>query len=205
MRINPFLYLSLVLCLGCNTQNSPAPANQTTSIEPAAAEAPAVDAAAESDTAPPGDEVTVTIKDFDGLQELIASKRGKVVVMDCWSTWCDPCVKEFPGLVRLHEKYPADKLACISLSFNFDGGKNETPEEHQEPVLDFLRGQRATFDNVIARVPAEELYKLLGFKSAAVPAIFVYDRDGHIAEQFESADAKYSNVEKLVDELLEKP
>lgn len=149
------------------------------------------------------DAVTVEIKDFDGIQELLASKRGKVVVMDCWSTFCEPCMKEFPGLVELQKEYGPDDLACISLSFNYDGAKNETPEEHQEQVLNFLRQQHATFDNVIASVPADTLYQKLGFKSASVPAIFVYDRDGNAARQFEGPDAKYSDVRTLVVELLD--
>lgn len=191
----------LLLAFGCNSQQRPAPRNETAN----APTSESVDTAQAADEAPegmPADGVTVQIKDFDGIQELIASKRGKVVVMDCWSTFCEPCVKEFPGLVRLHEKY-GDKVACISLSFNYAGGKNETPEEHQEAVLEFLRSQHATFDNVLASVPDEELYQRLGFKSAAVPAIFVYDREGSIARQFESAEAKYSEVEKLVAELIE--
>ena len=161
-------------------------------------------AAANAKQTPAANDVTVEIKDFDGIQNLIASKRGKVVILDCWSTWCDPCVKEFPGLVALHKKYPADDLACISLSFNYEGSKKEQPEDHVEGVLEFLRSQDATFDNVIASVPSEELYQLLGFKSASVPAIFVYDREGDIARQFESEGAKYTDVGKLVDELIEK-
>lgn len=149
-------------------------------------------------------DVTVEIKDFNEIEELIASKRGKVVVVDCWSTWCDPCVKEFPGLVELHNKFKPTDLACVSLSFNYEGGRKEKPADHVEPVLEFLRGQKATFDNVIASVPSEELYQKLGFKSAAVPAIFVYDRDGTIAKQFESEEAKYSEVGRLVAELIEK-
>lgn len=150
------------------------------------------------------DEVTVEIKDFDGIHELIASKRGKVVVMDCWSTWCDPCVKEFPGLVELHNQFSPDDLACVSLSFNYGGGKKETPEEYTKPVLDFLTAQNAAFDNVIASVSPDELYQKLGFKTAAIPAIFVYDREGKIARQFEGEEAKYSGVRKLVAELIEK-
>ena len=203
-----------VLCLaiwvyGCSKQSAPPTVvNKPGGVELAE---PSVDSSASSDAAAEGErprtegEVTVEVKDLDGIRELIASKRGKVVVMDCWSTWCEPCVKEFPGLVKLHEKYNPDDLACVSLSFNYGGGKNETPEDYKEEVLEFLQAKRATFDNVIASVPSEELYKPLGFKTGAVPAIFVYDRDGQIARQFEGADAKYSDVDKLVAELLEQP
>lgn len=204
MRICFFLCLPALLQLGCNAQNPPSSRPAATS--PAAESPTALPATSSADETQPADAggVAVQIKDYEGLEELIAGKQGKVVVMDCWSTWCSPCVKEFPGLVKLHEKYGPDRVACISLSFNYEGGKNDTPEEHQEEVLEFLRGQKATFDNVLASVPAEELYRLLGFETAAIPAIFVYDREGKIARQFEGADAHYSEVEKLVAELLEK-
>jgi thiol-disulfide isomerase/thioredoxin len=203
--------LLVTVLVGCGeAQKSP--------TRPAAsASASGSDATAEpiaSESAPPestaaevertSSDVMVEIKDFEGIQNLIAGKRGKVVVMDCWSTWCDPCVKEFPGLVALHKRYGADRLACISLSFNYEGGKKEKPEDHIEGVLEFLRSQEATFDNVIASLPSEELYKQLGFKSATVPAIFVYDREGKITRQFESTEAKYAEVGKLVAELIEK-
>ena len=43
---------------------------------------------------------------------------------------CDPCVKEFYRLVELQKKHGRDKLACISLSFDFEGtGK---PEDQQD-------------------------------------------------------------------------
>jgi thiol-disulfide isomerase/thioredoxin len=206
MRSSIAFCLSLFIQFGCNAQNPAASVNQSGKAQPAKTSFDgASPASLPTEAKQPGttEAVTVEIKDLEGIQELIASKRGKVVVMDCWSTWCDPCVKEFPGLVKLHQKYGPDRIVCISLSFDYEGGKNDTPEEHKEPVLEFLRSQGATFDNVIASVPPDELYKPLGFKTAAVPAIFVYDRDGNVATQFESAEAKYSEVEKLVAELLQ--
>ncbi len=59
---------------------------------------------------PPGyssDDVRLQTLDYDGLQKLIASKQGKVVVLDVWSTGCPPCMKSFPDLVALQRKYRA--------------------------------------------------------------------------------------------------
>jgi thiol-disulfide isomerase/thioredoxin len=205
--MRPIILVSLFLTfpIACDSQSptSPSKAPDASATPEPAVDRAADDAPAKAATDAAADQIAVEIRDFDGIQELIASKRGKVVVMDCWSTWCDPCVKEFPGLVELHKKYDGKDLACISLSFNYEGGKKETPEEHEEGVLEFLRGQGATFDNVIASVPSEKLYRQLGFKSATVPAIFVYDRQGQVAKQFESDEAKYSEVGKLVAELIE--
>jgi thiol-disulfide isomerase/thioredoxin len=196
-RTAPCLFVALMLALhsGCQQQSATETASPPT--KPATdggAAAPAAETAADST-------IKVQFKGYDGVQELIKSHQGKVVVMDCWSTWCEPCVKEFPGLVKLHEKYGADKVAC----FNYEGLKKETPEEHEESVLKFLREQRAEFDNVIANEPSEELYGKFGFPS--VPAVFVYSREGELAKRFENRDAKakpftYEDVGAEVEKLL---
>lgn len=196
-----FLCLVLSGVVGCGLNSSPpqpATGSRSDSVDAPQSKSDEASPAA-SDVASP---VDVQIMDYDGIVKVIESKRGKVVVMDCWSTWCQPCMKEFHNLVELHHQYGPDKLACISLSFNFEGAKRETPEEHRDEVLDFLRKQGATFDNVIASVPAEDLYKLLEFKTASVPAVFVYDQQGQLARQL-SGEVSYDDVRKQVAELLE--
>jgi len=153
-------------------------------------------------------DVDLKILDFDGIQKLIESHRGKVVVMDAWSTSCKPCLEEFHNLVELHQKYGPDRVACISLSFDYEGiGK---PEEQRERVLKFLREQGATFDNVLSSEESDALYRK--FKLASIPAVFVYDRDGRLVKRFDNEKAKskadafsYAQVKKLVADLLEKP
>jgi thiol-disulfide isomerase/thioredoxin len=145
--------------------------------------------------------------DFEGIQQLIASHKGKVVVMDAWSTACPPCIKEFHNLVEVSQEYPAEKVACVSLSFDYDGiGK---PEEQSPRVLKFLREQNATFDNVLSSEESDVLYRK--FKLAAVPAVFVYDQQGELAKRFDNEEAKtkseqfsYAQVKELVAELVAK-
>src|ERR1700730_7350526 len=62
------------------------------------------DADSNQPAANPNNEVTLTILDYAGLQQLIASKRSKVVLLDAWSTGCPPCLKSFPDLVALQRK-----------------------------------------------------------------------------------------------------
>jgi thiol-disulfide isomerase/thioredoxin len=146
------------------------------------------------------DDPTVTLKtlDYDGLQKLIASHKGTVVFVDCWSTSCAPCIKEFPRLVALHKQYGPKKLACISLSFDYDG--SDKIEEIRPPVLAFLERQKATFDNVLSSTPSDELSKKL--EIPAIPAVFVYDRDGKLAKRFEGNKA-YNEAPALVKALLD--
>jgi thiol-disulfide isomerase/thioredoxin len=163
--------------------------------------------AADNKTSPAAaGEVDLKILDFDGIMQLVKSKsqKGKVVVMDAWSTSCAPCLKEFPRLVALHKRH-GDRVACISLSFDYEGiGR---PEEQREAVLKFLREQGATFDNVLSSDDSDTLYRK--FKLASIPAVFVYDRQGNLRKRFDNerikreADAfTYTDVESLVEELL---
>ena len=154
---------------------------------------------------PKPENVSLKVLDYDQIQKLVESKRGKVVVMDAWSTSCPPCLKEFPKLIKLQNKYGPERLACISLSFDYEGiGK---PEEVVGKVQDFLVQQRATFDNVLSSEESDALYRK--FKLISVPAVFVYDREGKLVKRFDNEEAKseadaftYEQVGEVVEELL---
>lgn len=153
-------------------------------------------------------DVTVRILDWEATQKLIASKKGKVVVVDAWSTSCAPCIKEFPNLVALHKKRGGD-VACVSLNLDYIGLKNKPPEFYRERVVKFLARQQATFDNVLCSEEAEAMFEKLGVPS--IPAVFVYDRDGKLVKTFDNSEAEteedgftYEDVNAFLDELTKK-
>jgi thiol-disulfide isomerase/thioredoxin len=151
--------------------------------------------------------VSIEIVDWEQTQKLVAAHKGKIVVLDAWSTSCQPCMKEFPNLVKLHQKYGGKGLACMSLSCDYQGIKNKPPEFYRERVLNFLEKQGAVFQNLLASVPADELYDKM--ELASIPAVFVYGRDGKLVKRFDNEQVKsedenftYADVEKLVEELM---
>jgi len=150
-----------------------------------------------------GGEITLQVLDYAGVQKLIAGHRGKIVVVDFWSTACPPCVKEFPELVAIQARIGKEQLAGVSLSLDYDG--SEKLEEIKPRVLEFLQKKHATIDNVLCSDQAEDVCKKAGI--AAVPAVFVYDRDGKLRERMIESKSLgdkgiYGRVNKLVDELL---
>jgi thiol-disulfide isomerase/thioredoxin len=179
------LALSLSACGPAKTENS----------------SPVVDANSTAARQAEGPPVELQVLDYAGIEDLIASHRGKYVVLDAWATYCPPCVKEFPNLVKLHERYGPEKVACISVSFDNDG--IASLEEAKEMALGFLQSQGATFDNVISSEPSDELLKKFGIY--AVPAVYVYDRQGELRKRFDNSTGEeftYADVEALLVRMM---
>lgn len=155
---------------------------------------------------PPADKPTLAAVDHAGLMAAVARQKGKIVVLDCWSTSCPPCVKEFPRLVALEEKY-GDRVVCMSLSLDFDG--LDPVDALVPPVLRFLQQVKAGgVINLIATEEADAMYEKLELDS--VPAVYVWKADGSLSRRFDDGDAKtrlgrpftYDDVEAEVAALL---
>jgi thiol-disulfide isomerase/thioredoxin len=144
-------------------------------------------------------EVTVTEVRAPELEKALQSYKGKVVLIDCWATWCVPCVKGFPHLVERHKKYADKGLVCVSLSLDKAG---DLDEYKQEDVLKFLKAKGAIFPNFIVAEPRkdeEALLKLIG-DSQAIPYMVMFDRNG---KKVWASDEKPKLKEEQIDALLE--
>jgi thiol-disulfide isomerase/thioredoxin len=160
------LFICLAAFAGCQPAGGSAPSKDT----PVVSKSPDKPSA----SAPAAD-VTLQILDYAGIQRLVAGHYGQVVVVDCWSTGCPPCMRDFPQLVALSHKF-GPEVACVSLSFDFEGiGK---PEDRRPKVLAFLEKQGAAFDNVLASDDSDALYKKM--KITSIPVVLVYDRRGKL-------------------------
>jgi len=93
--------------------------------------------------------------------------RGRVVLLDFWSTLCGPCQAATPTMAMLHEKYGKQGLVVIGIDVQEPFAKvKEYVREHQVPYRVLLDAD--------ARV--SEKYGI-----AAIPAFFIIDAQGAIA------------------------
>lgn len=128
--------------------------------------------------------VHLRLQDWPAFAEWLSQQRGKVVVVDVWSTSCEPCVREFPQLVALQARYPDDVLA-VGLNCDYVGIKKKPPESYRGKVEKFLSEVRAEqVVNVLCTTPSDDVFAALNISS--IPAVFVYDRDGKQVHMFDS-------------------
>ncbi|MBL8848660.1 MAG: hypothetical protein JNG89_03210 [Planctomycetaceae bacterium] len=157
-------------------QTEPAPTDEPAATEPPPATEPAADGEA-STTAPAAGEISLVELPWEGVQEQIAAHQGKVVVVDLWATYCDPCRASFPGLVTLSKQDP-DNIVCLSVSLD-----DPTDAERRAMAVAFLQEQQAAFTNILCTTDETMLYDEI-LKIGGIPAVYVYGRDGQMAKLF---------------------
>ncbi len=73
-----------------------------------------------ADQAPPAGELTV--RDAEGRTHVLRDRRGEVVLVNLWASWCGPCRKEVPRLSRLHAKLGPEGLTIWAINAeSFEG------------------------------------------------------------------------------------
>jgi len=117
------------------------------------------------DDAPAFTVATLNSKKKLSLVEL----RGKVVVLDFWAFWCEPCVKELPYLKKVYDKYQEE--AFLLLGISLDSG--------EKPVLEFIKKHQIAWPQVFDGEGFQSrLAKAYGVRN--IPNIFLIDAHGKV-------------------------
>jgi thiol-disulfide isomerase/thioredoxin len=107
--------------------------------------------------------------DGDGYVRMLQAHRGKVVLVDFWATWCDPCREELPKLVPLSKRL---KVELITVSA-------DEPEKETAAIA-FLDKVGVRSPRYIKRVDDDQVFidSVDQKWSGALPALFLYDASG---------------------------
>jgi len=97
----------------------------------------------------------------------LADYKGKVVVLNVWASWCDPCREEVPLLQKTHEQIEAEGGVVLGLDTQDASGS----------AIDFLAEHKATFPSLRDR---DRSYGR-EFGVTGYPETFLIDRQGRIA------------------------
>jgi thiol-disulfide isomerase/thioredoxin len=140
---------------------------------------------------------TVQSVNVSGLQRAIAARKGQVVLVNFWATWCLPCKEEFPALLKLRQKYAPKGLSMLFVSADDVSMRNTA-------VQPFLKSQKVNFPTfLIGGNPGSFIEDFdANLEGAfALPRTYLYNRNGKLIKAF-SGDKDFAEWEKIVKPLF---
>ena len=127
------------------------------------------------------------LPDLAGSDWQLSDRRGKVVLVNFWATWCPPCREETPGLVRLYRDYQPKGVEVVGISMDDD--------PHQA-VPPFLR----KFDIPYPTLVPNSSFGLTS-QIESLPTTLLIDRQGRVAKVY-VGELPQQEVKDALDELL---
>lgn len=130
--------------------------------------------------------------DANGHSLNLADKRGKVVLLNFWASWCPPCVKEIPSMNRLAESFDEKTFEIVSVNFK------ETPQV----IMEFMQKVQVDFPVLMdldGKVSAD--YEIFSF-----PSSFLIDAKGQLRYSVNAAiEWDEADVKKVIQTLISTP
>lgn len=130
-----------------------------------------------------------TLPDIEGNQVSLASYRGKIVVLNFWASWCEPCREEMPALARLALMLEGrDDIALVTI----------TTDEDLNAAKDTLATLFAADEELRTKIPKGKIpFPVLldpevavvteKFGTTKYPETWIIDEDGYIRARFDGA------------------
>jgi len=124
--------------------------------------------------------------DIQGKPQRLADYKGKVVLVNIWATWCEPCRTEMPELDKLYRSRKADGLVVLGIS-----------EEAIDQQQAYLTQVPITYPLLIATPGVPAFYREI----AKYPTNFLIDRKGRLKPAPNQSQG-FQKVEETVGALL---
>jgi cytochrome c biogenesis protein CcmG, thiol:disulfide interchange protein DsbE len=111
-----------------------------------------------------------TLVDTTGKTWSLADLKGRVVLVNFWASWCQPCLQEMPSMQELNSFLPEDKFTMLSILFN------DAPA--------FAENIAARFNLTFPILIDPENMAARAYGLTGVPETYIIDKEGVLRKKF---------------------
>ncbi len=130
----------------------------------------------------------INLNDQNGKPLALSSLRGKVVLIDFWASWCGPCRKENPNVVRLYDMYNKKGFEIYSVSL----------DDKKEPWLKAIEADGLKWPSHVSDLAKWNSSVVKQFGITGIPFTILIDKDGKII----ATGLRGTQLEEKLKELL---
>ena len=128
------------------------------------------------------------LKNMDGSTFKIADKKGKILLVNLWATWCGPCLAEMPALVSMQQKYGDQGFEILGLN------TDDESDHMMNDINDVIQKKGINYTVVFSDAQTQGAFLNIS-RFAGIPQSFIVDRDGKLRAVFKGANPE--NVKKM--------
>jgi thiol-disulfide isomerase/thioredoxin len=135
-----------------------------------------------------------SLKSAEDLDSLFASLKGKTSLVNIWATWCMPCVKEFPELLKLYRNYKESGFELILISV-------DEKEDKDTKLREFLKTQGVDFVTYYNefKKPEEIIDYFDKSWGGEIPATYIYNTESKMVKKL-IGNQSYEKFEREIKE-----
>jgi thiol-disulfide isomerase/thioredoxin len=137
-----------------------------------------------------GSIMEASLPDLSGQPQRLDQWRGKVLVVNFWATWCGPCRKEIPELVRAQASQGPRGLQIVGIAI-----------DDRDKVAPYAAQMRINYPILVGELDAMDLARAAGNELGGLPFTVIFDRDGRPAHT-ELGTLDEAKLAKLTEPLL---
>ena len=116
---------------------------------------------------------TANFPDEHGKPQALSQYKGKVIVLNFWASWCEPCREEMPELSDLHTANKDKNVVVLGMAIEDVAGVN-----------DFLKETKVSYPLFAADVQGMDIAASLGNNKGVLPYTVIIKADGSIAKTY---------------------